>query len=218
MKIYSVFDPEFKAYGQVITGIDTAELVKAMDQIPMPPEGVAYEPSIPELESCRIFRELEYSGFGGMPMQLGMCWGHNVMLNCLEYHRDSEINIGTGDFILLVAQRAEITEGKLDTSCVKAFRAPAGAVVEVFATTLHYAPCQVEEEGFRVAILLPRGTNTEKPAAPEGTAKENANEKILTPEDKMLFARNKWLLAHKDSAEAGNGAWIGLTGENLSVK
>lgn len=29
---------------------------------------------------------------------------------------------------------------------------------------LHYAPCHVDgAEGFRVAVVLPRGTNTEKP-------------------------------------------------------
>ena len=33
MHIYSVTDPEFKPYGQVLAGYDTAELVEAMAAI-----------------------------------------------------------------------------------------------------------------------------------------------------------------------------------------
>ena len=36
-----------------------------------------------------------------------MCWGRNTKLNCLEYHRDSEVNIGASDFILLLAKQEE---------------------------------------------------------------------------------------------------------------
>jgi len=79
--------------------------------------------------------------FGGMPVQLGWCNGHNTKLNCLEYHRDSEVNIGTHDFVLLLAKQDQIVDGVLDTALVKAFRVPAGVPVEVYATTLHYAPC-----------------------------------------------------------------------------
>ena len=101
--------------------------------------------------------------FGGMPVQL-LCNGHNTKLNCLEYHRDSEFNLGTEDFILLLAKMDDITDGKLDTAKVKAFRAPAGTLVEVYATTLHYAPCHVDPaKGFRVLVALPQGTNTAKP-------------------------------------------------------
>ena len=206
MKIYSVFDAEFKPYGKVLEGYDVSELLKAMNAIALPESGTAYEPGIASLEACGIFSELRDRAYGGMPVQLGMCWGHNTKLNCLEYHRDSEINIGSEDFVLLLAKQDEITDGKLDTSCVKAFRAPAGAVVEVYATSLHYAPCHVSNKGFRTAVVLPLGTNTEKP---EFTAK--------CDEDKMLRARNKWLLAHPDADEAKDGAWVGLTGANIDL-
>ena len=33
----------------------------------------------------------------------------------------------------------------------------------------------------------------------------------------MLFAANKWLLAHPDAPEAKNGAYVGLTGENIDI-
>ena len=206
MKIYSVTDPEFAEFGKVLGGYDTAELTAAMKAVDMPAEGVAYEPWIDSLEKCGIFKELQENAFGGMPIELGMCWGHNKSLNCLEYHRNSEINIGVTDFVLLLAKQEKIIDGVLDTADVKAFRAPAGAVVEVYATSLHYAPCQTSDDGFRVAIVLPRNTNTDldRPAA-------------KNDEDKMLWARNKWLLAHADSAEAKQGAYIGLKGENLST-
>ena len=208
MKIYSVLDPEFKPYGKVLEGYDTAELVEAMEAVEMPAEGTAYKPGIESLEACGIFGELQDRAYGGMPIQLGMCWGHNTRLNCLEYHRDSEVNIGWKDFILLLAKQDEIVDGVLDTEKVKAFRAPKGLPVEVYATTLHYAPCHTCPHcGFRVAVVLPRGTNTEKPAY------EAKNE-----EDKWMTARNKWLLAHPDSNEAKNGAHIGLAGANIDIK
>ena len=208
MNIHSVLDAEFKPYGKVLEGYDTAELQKAMLAIDLPESGTAYRPGIESLEACGIFPELRDRAYGGMPIQLGMCWGHNTKLNCLEYHRDSEVNIGTHDFILLLAKEDEIENGGLDTAKVKAFRVPAGAAVEVYATTLHYAPCHTsKEDGFRVAVALPLGTNTEKPAITPGN-----------DEDKMLWARNKWLLAHPETNEAKKGAYIGLKGANIDIQ
>ena len=207
MTIYSVYDPEFKPYGQVLSGYDTACLVKAMETIPLPEEGTAYEPSIPVLEATCCYGEFQNNAYGGMPVQLGMCWGRNTKLNCLEYHRDSEVNVGAGEFILLLARQEEIVDGVLDTACVKAFRVPAGVPVEVYATTLQYAPCNAARDGsFRVAVVLPRGTNTGVPGA-----------KPKNEEDTWLTARNKWLLAHPESSEAGQGAHIGLKGENIDI-
>lgn len=207
MNIIPVTDPAFAPYGKVLDGYDTAELLAAMAAIALPAEGTAYEPAIASLEACAIFPALRDRAYGGMPIQLGMCWGRNTRLNCLEYHRDSEVNIGTGDFVLLLAKEDEIENGVLDTSRVKAFRVPAGVPVEVYATTLHYAPCHTDAaEGFRVAVVLPRGTNTEKPAF-----------EPRSEEDTWLTARNKWLLAHPEAAEAGQGAHVGLSGENIDI-
>ena len=72
MHIYSVTDPEFKPYGKVLEGYDTAELLKAMEAIALPPEGVAYEPGIESLEACGIFEEFRDRAYGGMPIQIGM--------------------------------------------------------------------------------------------------------------------------------------------------
>lgn len=120
MKIYSVSDPEFRPYGKVLTGFDTSALVAAMQTVPMPERGTAYEPAIEALETCGIFDAMQNRAYGGLPIQIGMCWGYNTKLNCLEYHRDSEINVGEQDFILLLAKEDEIEDGQLDTAKVKA--------------------------------------------------------------------------------------------------
>ena len=208
MKIYSVFDPEFRPYGQVVTGLEetVAELLEVLKETPLP-QGVEYVAEYEPLQELPAMAEVSEHLFGGMPVQLGWCNGFNTKLNCLEYHRDSEFNLGTEDFILLVARREQIADGVLDTGKVMAFRVPAGTLVECFATTLHYAPCHCDpEKGFRVLVALPQGTNTEKPA--------------ITPktwEDQLLWACNKWLLAHKDSSEAAAGVYLGLAGENIDL-
>ena len=207
MKIYSVHDKEFTPYGHVVTGLDTAELLDALARTPLPETGTGYCPEEEELQELPVTVQVSEHLYGGMPVQMGWCNGRNTKLNCLEYHRDSEFNLGTEDFILLLARQEEIENGMLDTGKVKAFRVPAGVLVEVDATTLHYAPCHTDPaKGFRVLVALPAGTNTEKPDI-----------RPLTEEDKLLRACNKWLLAHPDSAEAADGAYVGLTGENIDI-
>ena len=210
MKIYSVYDPEFRQYGQIISGYNLSELLKTLDAVtPLPENGVVYTPEQPELQNLSITREFQDRLYGGMPIQMGWCNGHNTRLNCLEYHRDSEINLGTEDFILLLGKREEIDpDGFFDTARTMAFLVPAGILIEVFATTLHYAPCSAKKgQGFKTLVVLPRGTNTDKP---EFTAQNR--------EDTLLTARNKWLLAHPDSAEAKQGAVVGLRGINIDIE
>ena len=159
MKIYSVNDPEFREYGRVITNVDFTELVAAMKKTPVP-EGVVYEPSVAELEALPVMEALSVTTYGEMPIQIGYCNGHNSKLNALEYHRDSEINVAATDAILMLGLMKDVeADFTYDTANVKAFFVPAGTAVEVFATTLHYAPCGVDGNGFRVTVVLPRGTN-----------------------------------------------------------
>ena len=209
MHIYSVNDPEFKSYGNVWDDVPselTSPVLEALSATPIP-EGSKYVASAPELEGVKDADKLGFLMFGGRPFQLGWCNGHNTQLNCLEYHRASEFNLGARDFILLVAHRWEIEDGKLDTAKVKAFRAPAGTLVEVYATTLHYAPCHVDPaKGFRVLVALPQGTNTAKPEI-----------KADGGDDAQLWACNKWLLAHVESSEAAAGAYVGLEGVNIDI-
>ena len=208
MTIYSVNDPLFAAFGQVVTGIEdaVAQILPALSKVPLP-EGTGYVPTEPLLQDLPAADVIRDHCYGGMPTQLGWCCGDNRKLNCLEYHRDSEFNLGTVDFILLLAKQEDVKDGVLDTSKVKAFLVPAGTLVEVFATSLHYAPCCAgDNKSFRVMVALPWGTNTDKPQI-----------EAKTPEDRLLWARNKWLIAHAESAEAADGAFVGLTGPNLEV-
>ena len=207
MKIYSVLDKEFAPYSKVLTGYDVSDLIKALDEKTPLPDGVEYVMSCAALEYTNAFGVLQNNAYGGMPIQLGYCNGHNTKLNCLEYHRDSELNIGSTDFILLLAKADYIVDGKLDTSKVMAFKAEKGQVVEVYETSLHYAPCSAKKgEGFKVVIALPKGTNGAVPAL---TA--------YNEEDKWMTACNKWLLAHEESSEAKSGAYVGLTGVNPDI-
>ena len=206
MEILSVYDSAFKPYGRVVEGYPTEGLVKALATTPCT-DGVVYLPRVEVLHSAPNAAKIGEGLYGGMPYELGYCNGHNTKLNCLEFHRDSEFNLGTEDFVLLLARQEEIAGGKLDTVKVKAFRVPAGTLVEVYATTLHYAPCHVDAaKGFRVLVALPKGTNTAKPAIKNDGG-----------DDPQLWARNKWLLAHPDSAEAKAGAYVGLVGENIHI-
>ena len=209
MKIYAVTDAAFAPYGRVLTApeADLKAVTDALSAHTPLPEGTGYVPEEPALQGLPAAARLGTSLFGGMPFQFGWCNGHNTKLNCLEYHRDSEFNLGVNDFILLLAKQDEIIAGKLDTANVKAFRVPANTLVEVYATTLHYAPCHTEAAaGFKVLVALPKGTNTDKPDVTGERA-----------DDKYLWARNKWLLAHAESAEAAAGAVTALVGENIDL-
>ncbi len=206
MKIFSVYDAAFAPYGRVVNGYPVDSLVDALATTPLT-DTVVYVPRDETLHAAPGAEDLGDTLFGGMPFQLGWCNGRNTKLNCLEYHRDSEFNLGAEDFILLLAKQDEIVNGKLDTGKVKAFRVPKGVLVEVYATTLHYAPCHVNAmDGFHVMVALPANTNTDfrKPSP-------NA-------QDATLWARNKWLLAHAESSEAAQGAYVGLEGVNIDLQ
>ena len=205
MEILKVTDKAFQAYGKVIQGIDVSDLLEALKETPQP-DDVVYVASDEKLEACPCVEKIGYSLYGGMPIQVGYCNGNNVLLNAVEYHRDSEVNVAQTDMILILGKEQDIEEDcTYDTGKMEAFLVPAGTVIEVYATTLHYAPCNVNGNKFRAAVILPKGTNTDAPAAQNNTK-----------EDKLLFARNKWLIAHE---EAGiEGAFVGLKGANLSVE
>ena len=207
MKIYSVTDPEFKEYGRIIEGFKVDQILEELAKTPLPEEGTIYVADDPKIDELDEAKRLALSLFGGVPVEFGYCNGHNTVLNCLEYHRCSEFNLGTKDFICLIARQQEIENGVLDTAKVKAFRVPAGVLVEVYATTLHYAPCHVDPaQGMQTLVVLAKGTNFEAPVFDE--KKE---------EDQYLTAANKWLLAHPDSPEAKGGAVVGLKGVNIDI-
>lgn len=191
MKVYDVKDPRFSAYGRVIEGYDFSGVIGVMKKKPIPGL-VEYVASSPELEALPVFKEFENRFYGQLGAELGYCMGHNDSLNGLEYHRGSEVNIAVTDYVVMVGKQQDIEPGmRYDTEKVEAFYVTEGMAVEFYATTLHYCACHVQEEGYAHATFLPRGTNT--PLDPGFTAK--------TEEDRLLMAKNKWLIAHPDGGE-----------------
>ncbi len=206
LTIKPVTDPAFGTYGKVVTGYDAGELLEKMKETPLP-EDVVYVPSVVELEELAVSKEMEKKLYGQLPIQVGYCNGHNKKLNAAEYHRSSEINIAVTDLILILGRQQDITpDYTYDSGKMEAFLVPAGTVIEVYATTLHYAPCHAEEDGFRCVVILPKDTNTDLEPAGEAVNKE----------DRLLFAKNKWLIGHKEGGLPEH-AYIGISGENLSV-
>lgn len=204
MKIMEITDKAFQKYGRAIKDIDFSELLEEMSSTPVP-EDVVYEPSVANLEELPVFWEMQDKLYGELPIQVGYCNGHNVKLNALEYHRSSEIDIAVNDLVVMLGCQQDITEDfTYDTSKVEAFRIPAGTAVELYATTLHYAPCHIEEQGFRCVIVLPKDTNLE------------LEEDHAGGEDGHLTAKNKWLLGHPEGG-LPEGSPMGLVGENVSL-
>ena len=204
MKIQKVTDSAFRKYGQVLEGYDFTGLIKEMKHTPVP-EDVIYVPSVEELEALDIMKDLQNKGYGGLPVQIGYCNGHNKKLNAVEYHSNSEINVAVTDLVLLIGHQQDIEpDHTYDTSKIEAFLVPAGTGIEVYATTLHYAPCHVNEGGFQCVVVLPKGTNTDLTFQTEKMG-----------EDSLMTAKNKWLIAHEDAKIAG--AFNGLKGENITI-
>jgi hypothetical protein len=57
-----------------------------------------------------------------------------------------------------------------------------------------------------MVIVLPKGTNEEAPSI-----------SVINDNDNYLWAKNKWLIAHKDTAEAADGAKVGIDGDNIDI-
>ena len=204
IKIQNVNDAAYKRFGKVITDIELGDLLQAMEATPCP-DDVVYVASEAALEATKSAEKFQEIYYGKLPIQVGYCNGHNSLLNALEYHRCGEVNVAVTDLIVLVGSLVDVADDfTYDTAKVEAFFVPAGTGIEVYATTLHYAPCNVQDGGFQCVVVLPAGTNTEL-----------TFETAKTGEDSLLTAKNKWLIAHEDAAI--EGAVNGLRGENITI-
>ena len=162
------------------------------------PDDVVYVASEAALEATKSAEKFQEIYYGKLPIQVGYCNGHNSLLNALEYHRCGEVNVAVTDLIVLVGSLVDVADDfTYDTAKVEAFFVPAGTAFEVYETTLHYAPCGVDGNGFKAIVVLPQGTNTDLMTC-----------HTKSYDDKLLTAKNKWLIAHE---EAGiEGAVCGL--------
>ena len=203
IELYSADSDEFKTFGKLITDLDASEIIEVAEKIIRPADGSAYTPSEESFEKLRIADEIKAKYFGTLPTQIGYCHGHNSLLNGAEWHKSSEINIAVTPLVLILGHIWDIKDGKIDSSDFKAFYLPAGTVAEIYATTLHFCPCEVEKEGFGCVVGLPLDTN--KPL----------EEKVS---DLLLFRKNKWLIAHTENKGLiDKGVVSGITGENFKI-
>lgn len=204
IKIYTTADKEFARFGAKLSGFDVSEIIRRGEDYKFPHEGSLYEASSPSFEELPIAKEIAEKCFGELPVQIGYCYGHNSFMNALEWHTSSEINIAVTDLLLILANRSDLVDNKIDSSKAKVFFLEKGEMVEIFATSLHFCPCQAEKSGFGSVVALPQGTNTplaKKPA-----------------ENPLLFAKNKWIIAHVDNAPLiARGVVAGVTGENIEI-
>lgn len=208
MEIKRVTDDAFKRYGCVLEHVDFSQILAKLADVPLIKE-IVYEPSVEDLERLPIKQEIESICYGEMPIQIGYCGGYNSKLNALEYHRDSEINVAARNAVLLLGHVEDIEEDfTYDTAKVEAFLVPAGTTVQLYATTLHYAPCDVNNNGFKMAIILPKGTNH--------PLRNKHGEGEVVTEDHLLAAVNKWLIGHEEGNHA-EGTFLGLKGKNIDI-
>lgn len=204
IEFFSVTDNEFSTFGRVINGLDIKELSQTAKKIKNPENGSSYLPSVEDFENLEIATLFKNEFYGSLPTQLGYCWGHNTLMNATEWHNANEINVAVTPLVLILGHIWDIENGKIDSSEFKAFYLPAGTVVEVYATTLHFCPCEVQKEGFGCVVGLPKGTNT------------NLSDKPINP---LLFRKNKWILAHINNDELiKKGVVSGITGTNFEIK
>ena len=200
----SVYDEEFAKYGRIIEGLDIGEITAAAKNIAMPEEGSRYVTSEPTFESLAIAETIKKELFGGIETELGYCWGSNHTLGATEWHTSSEINIALTPLVLLLATRFDIKNDTLRSEDFVACYVPAGTTIEVYATTCHFCPCQVEDGGFGCVVGLPAKTNIVLDYAKN---------------DRLLYKYNKWVLAHPDNkGMIANGAAVGIVGENYVIK
>lgn len=207
LHIRSVHDGVFSQYGRLLDLDGADEINAALCAIPIPREGNRYIARCEELERTAAVRALSGSVFGGMETQAGFCNGQGRYLNALEYHKCPEVDFSATGAVLFLAQVEDIHGGQLDSADIVPFWLPPGQAVELYPYTLHFAPCKTVPTGFNCMVLLEKGVNTPLEEHPS----------IGTGEDRLLFMKGKWLIAHPDSPSAAAGAYVGITGNNYSV-
>lgn len=204
IRIYSVSDNKFKTYGKVLENIDVSEICSAAEKIENPAAGVRYVPSEKSFEALPIADFLKNQVYGGAETQIGYCWGYNTLLNATEWHTCDEINIAVTPMVLLLGHVWDIENDMLNSAEFEAFYVPENTAIRLYSSTLHYTPCQVNENGFKCVVGLIKNTNTALD---------------FNSVDKKLVGKNKWLIAHVDNeAKRSQGAVMGITGDNFDIK
>lgn len=208
LTIYTVHDDEFKRFGKV-SELDCREMIRYMEEeTEIPKNGHYYIPDDEKMHHFRLYETAKKENYGLMDIELGYCNGHSSYLNGLEYHKTNEFNIAVTDMVLFLGMVQDIENGVFDTKNARAFYVAQGEVVELYQTSMHYAPVEVFASGFKCGVILQKGTNEIT-----GIVDRNAS-----GEHRMLFKKNTWLMVHPDYQEFVDlGAYPGICGENLKL-
>lgn len=155
-----------------------------------------------DFQETAIVKQIERDVFGELKVQAGWCYGGNPFMNGMEWHKSSEVVIACTDAVLLLGRHSDIANDIYDSTKAVGLYLKSGEAVELKPMTLHLAPLPVDEF-FKVAIILPEGTNLPLKNGIKGT----------------LRAVNKWLLVHPENLNGIKmGGKIGVTGENIRLK
>ena len=191
-------DEGFKKYGKKLD-IDVDEIVSYLDNLTLPLQGNKYVASDEKFEELNAVKSIKDKYFPSTPMQGGYVIGHNILLNATEYHDSIEINVASEDVTLFLGTQDMIKDGIIDSSSLEEVYVKKNEAFMLHKQILHFSPCATSKNGFKVAVFLPKGTNTPL---------------VKKSDDPLYFMNNKWLIAHKDSPQAQKGAYIGIKGEN----
>ncbi|MEN6363655.1 MAG: DUF4867 family protein [Rectinema sp.] len=208
-------DPALAQYGRIIAPEPFSAMVELADRITeIDLSSNRYVASLAPLEACSGAGLLALR-FGFAPMQIGYCNGASWKLNALEWHKSAEIDITVTDLVLFLGKRCDVrADGTYASSKLDCFYLEKRTVFELAPEVLHFAPCRVAETGFKSIIALPAGTNAALGPG-EAAAAAHAADDI---EARLLFMRNKWLVAHPErTILVERGAFAGIMGENIAI-
>ncbi len=199
--ILSITSPNFSKYGAV-HDIDLSPAIAYVnDSVPLPESGNGYVANDDNLAQFPQFQEVFSNIFAELPIQTGWCVGNLSKMNGMEWHKSSEVVIACTDMVLLLGSFGDIIDDTFNTLQAEAFFLPKGAVVELYAFTLHLAPLNMGS-GFKSIIVLPKGTNLPLASGIKGS----------------LRAINKWLLVHEEhTVGIALGGKVGLVGINTAL-
>ena len=204
---HTTADKKFKKYGRVLN-YNTTQLIDQLSQssnlnkIKAMPKA-SYRPNIPSLHHYDFIDLIRQDIFGELDIQVGIVEGRNNFATGTEFHQGSEVNIAITDCILVLGSKYDMINEEIDISQMVIFYVKKGEALEIYSSTLHYTPIEVDSNGFEVIVILIKGTNTD----------------IDCKNNSLLCKKNKWYVAHKTQTDKiKRGFKAGLTGPLLEIK
>lgn len=203
--IQTIGDESFKKFGDIKARYDISELTEYFDKnISINETGNTYVTSNPVVEKFSVVRKLSNDIYPAMLTQAGECVGHGTDFSAVEYHQGSETNVFFTDTIMVLAKRSQLTFNSINIQKQgEIYFIPRGSVIEFYSDTLHYAPIQVTKDGFKILVLVLKGTNEELPTN-------------FHSDNKTIVKVNKFQIVHESRKDKiAQGAVVGVTGDLL---